>query len=159
MRASIVVDPTGFRLPEDQRRIIRWTIYVAFAALSVGIVNGLGQALNYAGIDILKYFPGMRTYYQGLTVHGVFNAIYLEGDNVGRSMLYGRGAGSLPTASAVMGDVLAITEDLRRGKPAGADVFQGLLHVGGKAPDLRRARVLDRGGGLQQHRVAHLGDA
>jgi cytochrome c oxidase subunit I len=50
-------------------------IYLSFAALSIGIINGLGQALNYARVDILQYFPGMRTYYQGLTVHGVVNAI------------------------------------------------------------------------------------
>jgi homoserine dehydrogenase len=53
-------------------------------------------------------------------VQGVFNAIYLEGDNVGSAMLYGRGAGSLPTASAVMSDVAAIA---RR------------LDVGGHAPN------------------------
>jgi homoserine dehydrogenase len=44
-------------------------------------------------------------------VHGVFNAIYLEGDNVGRAMLYGRGAGSLPTASAVVSDIAAIARN------------------------------------------------
>ncbi len=41
-------------------------------------------------------------------VHGVFNAVYLEGDNVGPSLLFGRGAGSLPTASAVLSDIVAI---------------------------------------------------
>jgi len=41
------------------------------------LLNGLAQALNYAGMDIFKDFPGLRTYYQGLTVHGVFKAIIL----------------------------------------------------------------------------------
>lgn len=40
------------------------------------------------------------------TVNGVFNAIFLTGDAVGDVMLYGRGAGSLPTASAVVSDVI-----------------------------------------------------
>lgn len=71
----IVHNPNAFELPDSQRRVVLWTVLLGFAALAVGIVNGLGQALNYAHIDILKYFPGMRTYYQGLTVHGVFNAI------------------------------------------------------------------------------------
>lgn len=75
MSTPVVAAPEGFQLPEDQRRAIRWMIYVAFLAVGIGILNGLGQALNYAHVDILKYFPGMRTYYQGLTVHGVFNAI------------------------------------------------------------------------------------
>jgi cytochrome c oxidase subunit I len=75
MSTPVVYDPRGFALPDSQRAVIRWTIFLGFAALAVGVVNGLGQALNYAGVDILRFFPGMRTYYQGLTVHGVFNAI------------------------------------------------------------------------------------
>ncbi len=75
MRNPTVASPEGFQLPDSQRRVIRWMIYLAFGALSIGIINGLGQALNYARVDILQYFPGMRTYYQGLTVHGVVNAI------------------------------------------------------------------------------------
>ncbi len=77
MSTPVVFDPTGFELPASQKRAVRWMIYFGFAALGVGFLNGLGQALNYAGVDILKYFPGMRTYYQGLTVHGVFNALVM----------------------------------------------------------------------------------
>ena len=39
-------------------------------------------------------------------VDGVFNAIMIRGNAVGDVMFYGRGAGDLPTASAVMGDVI-----------------------------------------------------
>lgn len=39
-------------------------------------------------------------------VNDVFNAIYVEGNMLGGSMYYGRGAGKLPTASAVVGDVV-----------------------------------------------------
>lgn len=45
-------------------------------------------------------------------VHGVFNALYLDGDNVGPALLYGQGAGSLPTASAVIGDIAAVARDI-----------------------------------------------
>jgi homoserine dehydrogenase len=41
-------------------------------------------------------------------VHGVNNAIVVEGDPVGRVMFYGPGAGSGPTASAVVADILNI---------------------------------------------------
>lgn len=39
-------------------------------------------------------------------VHDAFNAIYVQGDAIGEAMFYGRGAGSLPTASAVVGDLM-----------------------------------------------------
>ena len=38
-------------------------------------------------------------------VSGVFNAIYIIGDMVGDQMFYGRGAGSIPTASSVWSDI------------------------------------------------------
>ena len=41
-------------------------------------------------------------------VSGVFNAVLIEGDFVGRTMYYGQGAGSLPTASAVVSDVVDV---------------------------------------------------
>ena len=40
------------------------------------------------------------------SVNDSFNAVFLEGDAVGDIMLYGRGAGSLPTASAIVSDVI-----------------------------------------------------
>ena len=46
------------------------------------------------------------------SVNGSFNAVYVEGENVGETMFYGRGAGELPTASAVLGDVIAIVRSV-----------------------------------------------
>lgn len=40
------------------------------------------------------------------SVNGVFNAIFVKGNMLGDSMYYGRGAGKLPTASAVVADVM-----------------------------------------------------
>ena len=40
------------------------------------------------------------------SVNGVFNAIFVEGNMLGDSMFYGSGAGKLPTASAVVGDMI-----------------------------------------------------
>jgi len=48
-------------------------------------------------------------------VDGVFNAVRLVGDFVGPVMLYGRGAGMEATASAVMGDIMAIARNLLAG--------------------------------------------
>jgi len=45
-------------------------------------------------------------------VNGVFNAIHVVGDAVGDVMLYGQGAGSMPTGSAVVSDVIVIGRNL-----------------------------------------------
>ena len=39
-------------------------------------------------------------------VNGVFNAIMVWGDGIDKTMFYGRGAGKMPTASAVLGDII-----------------------------------------------------
>ncbi len=45
-------------------------------------------------------------------IRGVFNAIYVLGDAVGETMFYGQGAGQMPTASAVVGDIMEIMHNL-----------------------------------------------
>ncbi|MGI5885880.1 MAG: homoserine dehydrogenase, partial [Syntrophomonadaceae bacterium] len=45
-------------------------------------------------------------------VNDVFNAVYVQGDAVGEIMHFGRGAGQMPTASAVVGDVIEIVRNL-----------------------------------------------
>jgi len=52
------------------------------------------------------------------TVRESFNAIFVEGDAVGQLMFYGRGAGGMPTASAVLGDLIDAAGNLRRGTHA-----------------------------------------
>ncbi len=47
-------------------------------------------------------------------VDGVYNAVQVEGDLVGKVMFTGRGAGAMPTASAVIADVIDIAQDLQR---------------------------------------------
>ncbi len=49
------------------------------------------------------------------SVRGSFNAVFIEADALGELMLYGRGAGGRPTASAVLGDVVDAAGNLRRG--------------------------------------------
>jgi len=51
-------------------------------------------------------------------VSGVFNAVFITGDNVGHLMFYGRGAGQLPTASAVWSDILDIARRVAHDIPA-----------------------------------------
>jgi homoserine dehydrogenase len=56
-------------------------------------------------------------------VDGVFNAIYVEGDNVGATLYYGRGAGSIPTGSAVVADIVDIAKG---GNQAALDFSEAL---------------------------------
>ena len=49
------------------------------------------------------------------SVNDAFNAVFIEGDAVGDLMFYGRGAGGMPTASAVLGDVIDAAVNLRQG--------------------------------------------
>jgi homoserine dehydrogenase len=46
------------------------------------------------------------------TVHGVFNAIYIQGDAVGPTLFYGQGAGQMPTASAVVSDLVELGRNI-----------------------------------------------
>lgn len=48
------------------------------------------------------------------SVNGVFNAIFIHGNVLGDAMFYGSGAGKLPTASAVVGDVVDCAKHLHR---------------------------------------------
>jgi homoserine dehydrogenase len=45
-------------------------------------------------------------------VNGVFNAIFVRGNAVGDVMHFGRGAGQMPTASAVVGDIIEIGRNM-----------------------------------------------
>lgn len=46
------------------------------------------------------------------SVKGAFNAVMLEGEAFGPSMLYGLGAGGLPTATAVVGDIVQVSRSI-----------------------------------------------
>jgi len=48
-------------------------------------------------------------------VHEAYNAVFVEAEAAGRLMFYGAGAGGEPTASAVLGDIVAVARNLRSG--------------------------------------------
>jgi homoserine dehydrogenase len=57
------------------------------------------------------------------SVRGAFNAVFVEGADVGQLMFYGRGAGGGPTASAVLGDVIDASVNLTKGTHAALGAF------------------------------------
>lgn len=62
-------------------------------------------------------------------VSDAFNAIYVHGEEVGETMFYGRGAGGLPTASAVIGDILEAARHKRLGVSISAPWARAALPV------------------------------
>ncbi len=66
------------------------------------------------------------------SVDGSFNAVQIEGDLIGSALFYGRGAGSEPTASAVVADLIAL----------GTSAGRGSHRASGRAPSLRSMSLL-----------------
>ncbi|MCL2150214.1 MAG: homoserine dehydrogenase [Dehalococcoidia bacterium] len=60
-------------------------------------------------------------------VNGVFNAVLVDGDLTGQVTFSGKGAGALPTSSAVVADILTIGHDIAAGAPPPA-FFESLTH-------------------------------
>ncbi len=78
----------------------------------------------------LRVHPAMvPTSHPLAAVHGAFNAVFVRGDAAGELMFYGQGAGKLPTASAVVADLVDACRDLRRGTPAWSPGVQETLKV------------------------------
>ena len=65
-------------------------------------------------------------------VDGVFNAVYLEDDNLGPSLYFGRGAGALPTGSAVIADLVSAGRDILSGAVSRMPVAGARIRPGTK---------------------------
>ncbi len=70
------------------------------------------------GLDVRVHPAMIPLDHQLASVDGVYNACYVVGDAVGETMFFGAGAGSFPTASAVMGDILALATPIAHGQTA-----------------------------------------
>jgi homoserine dehydrogenase len=57
------------------------------------------------------------------SVRDSYNAVFVEGDAVGSLMFYGRGAGGMPTASAVLGDLIDAAINRQKGTHASLGTF------------------------------------
>jgi homoserine dehydrogenase len=71
---------------------------------------------RHSGGVAVRVHPAMVPEHHPLaSVRDSYNAVFVEGGAVGSLMFYGRGAGGLPTASAVLGDVIDAAVNLTRG--------------------------------------------
>jgi homoserine dehydrogenase len=91
------------------------------AAQDIGFASELGYTVKLLAIiketdgEIeLRVHPTMLPKdYLIAKVDGPFNAIYVDGDATGSTLYYGRGAGSVPTGSAVVSDIADIARNIR----------------------------------------------
>ncbi len=67
-----------------------------------------------SGLDLRVHPTMIRADHPLAKVDGVYNAIYVVGDAVGETMFFGEGAGSLPAASAVVGDAIEAARHIQR---------------------------------------------
>jgi homoserine dehydrogenase len=82
------------------------------------VVKLLAIAEEVDGEIAVRVHPAMVPAAHPLaSVRDSFNAAFIEADAVGELMFYGRGAGGLPTASAVLGDLVDAAKNLVRGAP------------------------------------------
>ena len=77
----------------------------------------------------VRVHPAMVANHHPLaSVRESFNAVFVEGAAVGSLMFYGRGAGGMPTASAVLGDVIDAAVNLHHGTHGSLGSF-GRAHI------------------------------
>ena len=102
---------TQFSLKDVYREGISW-----ISSMDIEFARELGYKLKLLAITKetdgkieLRVHPTMvPEEFLISKVDGVFNAIYVEGDAVGSTLYYGRGAGDMPTGSAVVSDIADI---------------------------------------------------
>lgn len=94
---------------------------VAYAQSFGGVIKLIGSAKRYANgkISALVAPAIVQNGSQLASVRDVFNAILVRGDAIGDVVFYGKGAGKLPTASAVVADVIDCAKHATRKKAFG----------------------------------------
>ena len=89
---------------------------VAYAREFDCVIKLLGVArYTPEGIEVGVYPMIIDKNHPLATVRESFNAVFVHGDAVGDTMFYGRGAGEMPTASAVVGDILDVARNMQYG--------------------------------------------
>lgn len=102
---GVTTTQTTAALVQPEKRVTVAFLVTGLLALLVGALLGPLQALNYAGIDVYRYFPFLASYYQGLTLHGVLNVLVFTTFFISGMLLYlpVRELGLRPNMGAVWG--------------------------------------------------------
>jgi cytochrome c oxidase subunit 1 len=73
---TVSIERETYDLTREEKRFVGWHLLVATIALFIGSLMGPLQAFEFSGLDLYQYLePVLKSYYQGLTLHGVLNAL------------------------------------------------------------------------------------
>ncbi|AZP23541.1 homoserine dehydrogenase [Streptomyces aquilus] len=75
------------------------------------------------------------------SVRGAYNAVFVESDAAGQLMFYGPGAGGAPTASAVLGDLVAVCRNRLNGATGPGESAYAALPVSGMGEVVTRYHI------------------
>lgn len=76
---------------------------------------GIATRVGEDGMQVRVHPALLPTAHPLASTNDVYNAVYIRGDAVGDVMFYGRGAGMMPTGSAVVGDIMDVCRNIRFG--------------------------------------------
>src|SRR5215203_2317777 len=76
MPAGSLAGNGGIKISTSLKRLIYWELAIPVTLLSIGIYHGLMQTIYRSGVIHETNFAKLD-YYQGLTLHGVINAVVL----------------------------------------------------------------------------------
>jgi homoserine dehydrogenase len=94
---------------------------VSYASELGSVIKLLAVGSDHDGTISLRVTPTLIPKTHPLAhVSGSYNALFVRGDAAGDLMFSGRGAGSLPTASAVVGDIIGLLRNIKLGASARA---------------------------------------
>ncbi|MFT5200704.1 MAG: homoserine dehydrogenase [Candidatus Aldehydirespiratoraceae bacterium] len=91
---------------------------LGYAVKAIAVVENAAPAGAEPEIAVQVYPALVPKDHPLASVRDSFNAVFIEGEAVGDLMLYGRGAGGAPTASAVLGDIIDAAVNRRHGTSA-----------------------------------------
>jgi homoserine dehydrogenase len=135
---------------------------VEYAKIWGGVIKLIGRAkkLENGKISATVGPCLIKNGCQLASVSDVFNAILVRGDATGDVVFYGKGAGKLPTASAVVADVIDCARNMDRKKPLGwGDAEENYVvdYKSAVTPFYIRAEVVDKAKALEDV-IAEIGE-
>jgi homoserine dehydrogenase len=111
------------------------------------VIKPIAMARREGDLLDLRVHPALVPFEHPLgPVSDEFNAVMVRGDAIGEMIFHGKGAGSLPTASAVMSDIIEIARNPAGGVIWNPTASRRLAHIEGRSRYYLRLPIFDRPG-------------